>query len=276
MTDDEPGLAPHPTQYADGRNLRARQALHETYGSSGGDWFRWVFDHLPQHDHLAVLELGAGPGRLWARNVDRLPTGWRVVVSDLSNGMRAEAEAALAGRSQFTFAQVDAQDIPFADHAFDAVVANHMLYHVPDLERALSEVRRVLRSGGVFLAATNGADHMKELDELARMALPATLAELAERSDELAGFQLENGAAILGRWFGRVERHDARHPLVVPDPEPLVAYLASIGGLQARLATLGQEQRERLLAVATDLVRTHIERLGPVRITRSSGLFVAS
>ena len=275
MSEPSGGAEPHPTQYADARNLRARQTLHERYGTGGDRWFRWVFDHLPRLSESHVLELGAGQGRLWLENSDRIPEGWTVVISDHSDGMRAEAEAALGGRSCFSFARVDAQDIPFPDDAFDAVVANHMLYHVPDLDCALREVRRVLRPGGVFLAATNGADHMKELDAVARTALPATLAVLAERRDELAGFRLENGREILGRWFDRVERHDAGHPLVVPDAEPLVAYLASVGGLHETLRERDPRERERLLDDAIDRVRDQIARLGPVRITRATGLFVA-
>ena len=269
------GAEPHPTQYADARNLRARQALHERYGTGGGNWFQWIFRHLPELAAARVLELGAGPGRLWVENADRIPEGWSVVVSDLSDGMRAEAEASLGRRPGFSFPCVDAQDIPFAEDAFDAVVANHMLYHVPDLDRALREVRRVLRPGGVFLAATNGADHMKELDEIARTALPVTLAVLAQRRDELAGFRLENGGDILRRWFDRVERHDAGHPLVVPDAEPLVAYLASVGGLHETLRERAPDERQRLLEDATRRVAERIARLGPLRITRATGLFVA-
>ena len=50
----------------------------------------------------------------------------------------------------------DAEDLPFADASYDLVAAMWMLYHVPDLDRALAEVRRVLRPGGHLLAVTNG------------------------------------------------------------------------------------------------------------------------
>jgi ubiquinone/menaquinone biosynthesis C-methylase UbiE len=50
----------------------------------------------------------------------------------------------------FSFAQADAQALPFRDASFDAVIANHMLYHVPDISRSLGEVRRVLKPSGGF------------------------------------------------------------------------------------------------------------------------------
>ena len=45
---------------------------------------------------------------------------------------------------------IDIQQIPYPDGSFDTAIANFMLYHVPDLPRAIGEVRRVLRPGGRF------------------------------------------------------------------------------------------------------------------------------
>jgi ubiquinone/menaquinone biosynthesis C-methylase UbiE len=53
--------------------------------------------------------------------------------------------------------------IPVADDAADIVVAAWMLYHVPDLDAVLREVRRVLRPGGTLVAVTNGAVHKAAL-----------------------------------------------------------------------------------------------------------------
>lgn len=70
------------------------------------------------------------------------------------------------GEKRFVYAVADAQALPFADATFDAVIANHMLYHIPDLPRALAEIRRVLKPAGRFYASTIGREHMHELDEL--------------------------------------------------------------------------------------------------------------
>ena len=50
----------------------------------------------------------------------------------------------------------DVQALPFKDDAFDVVIANHMLYHVPDPDRGVAELARVVHRDGVVLAATNG------------------------------------------------------------------------------------------------------------------------
>ena len=64
---------------------------------------------------------------------------------------------------RFTFEKIDAQSIPYRTDSFDAVIANHMLYHIPDLGKTLSEIRRVLKPEGHLYATTVGLNHMAEL-----------------------------------------------------------------------------------------------------------------
>src|SRR5205823_13608729 len=78
----------------------------------------------------------------------------------------------------------DVQALPFADGEFDLVVAAWMLYHVPDLDRGLAEIARVLRPGGVLVAATNSLQHMQELWDLARRERLAHARTLRSESGE--------------------------------------------------------------------------------------------
>ena len=133
-------------QYQNSGNLDARTNLHRLYSTNPQEWQRWVFDQLGLQPGMRVLECGGGPGWLWRENIDRIPADCQITVSDFSDGMVAEAEAALADSGHdFRFQTVNIEQIPFANNSFDVVVANHMLYHVPNLETALAEVRRVLR-----------------------------------------------------------------------------------------------------------------------------------
>src|SRR4051812_26542914 len=141
-------------QYADGTNLRSRMALHQRFSVNQYPFQRWVLDQLALPAHGRILELGCGPGQLWQQNADRIPAGWRVTLSDFSLGMVREARAGLGAAGAFSFANLDAQVLPFGNAVFDAVVANHMLYHLPDRAQAYGEICRVLRPGGHFFAAT--------------------------------------------------------------------------------------------------------------------------
>src|SRR5438128_5363777 len=109
--------------------------------------------------------------RTWVRtglaldaDISRIPAEWDITLSDFSQGMLDEARQRLReSPHQFVFAVVDAQAIPYPDQVFAAVIANHMLYHVPDRPTALAEIRRVLKPGGHFYASTVGVNHLREL-----------------------------------------------------------------------------------------------------------------
>ena len=149
-------------QYRTAANLAARQRIYQ-YATRDVAWHAWVFQQMrpPLPPDARVLELGCGNGALWRETLDRVPPRWRVTLSDLSAGMLDDARRGLAhGASRFHVARIDAQSIPFADQSFNAVVANHMLYHVPDRPRAYGEIARVLRPGGRLFAAFSRSSTM--------------------------------------------------------------------------------------------------------------------
>lgn len=74
-------------QYQDASNLNARIALHQRFGMARVPWHCWVFDQFTLPPDARVLELGCGPGQLWVQNLDRLPSGWHMTLSDFSLGM---------------------------------------------------------------------------------------------------------------------------------------------------------------------------------------------
>jgi ubiquinone/menaquinone biosynthesis C-methylase UbiE len=141
--------------------------LHRRFSTNPYGWTHWIFDQTDVPPEARVLELGCGPGFLWKNNVKRVSPTWRITLSDLSFGMLCEARANAGNANlQISFAHRGAEALPFGDDTFDAVVANHMLYHVEDRDHAISEVRRVLRPRGTFYAATNGLAHLRELDRI--------------------------------------------------------------------------------------------------------------
>jgi len=247
-------------QYKNAANLNDRIQLHVRFSTNRYDFHMWVFDQLKLAPDSRVLELGCGPGSLWRPNMARIPAGWQITLSDFSPGMLAEARANLAGAHPFAFEQADAQAIPFADASFDAVIANHMLYHVPDRAKAFAEIRRVLRPAGRFYAATNGEEHLSEIYELVHR-FDSTI-DLWNR----VTFRLESGAAELAPFFSHVLLHRYESALIVTKAEPLVAYVASMAD-----ADLTGARR----AAFTQLVEERIAADGAIHITKDTGLFEA-
>ena len=167
-------------QYRDSSNLSARIRLHKLFSTNGYGWHRWVFDHLADLSGDArILELGCGRGDVWTENRDRIPPDWGITLSDLSPGMieNAKIESRMAQGALFDYEVIDAQSIPNPEATFDGVVANHMLYHVPDRAKGIAEIHRVLKPGGLLFAATNGRGNMGALRDMLDTAARAEFDE---------------------------------------------------------------------------------------------------
>lgn len=204
MRSDDPGLV--AAQYATEAGLAARASI---YGG-GFDARDVVIARLRAAAPASVLEVGCGWGEL-AERITR-ETGAAVTAIDLSPRMVELA------RERGVDARVgDVQELPFEDGSFDAVVAAWMLYHVPDLDRAIAEVARVLRPGGIAIAVTNDAHDLAELWELVGR-------DLGER---LLTFRAENGAGHLAAHFARVERIDLEGAVVFADADAIRSYVGS-------------------------------------------------
>jgi SAM-dependent methyltransferase len=209
-----------------------------------------------------ILELGCGTGLLWRAIGDRCSPDWSILLTDFSEGILREARNATSGLAcHFRAAVVDAQAIPVVDRSVDVVVANHMLYHVPDRDRALQEIWRVLVPGGVLHAATIGKDHLRQLDELVAECVPD--APSLRKNTSLFGE--DTGLEQLRRWFPTVRRALFDDELHVTDAAAVAAYVRSTGVARS----LGQSDVERMTAAVQD----EIDRRGAYVLSTRNVLF---
>lgn len=197
-------------QYAGTGNLTTRMAIwHPT--ADGRDPKAECLAAIVDEQPTRYLEVGCGTGA-FAESVAQALPGCEVIATDASHAM-VEASA----NRGLTVRLADITALPLEDASFDVVAALWMLYHVPDLPAALREVRRVLRSGGLFLVATNSDRHLADLKEWAGLPI-----------DPLP-FSAENGPDLLRECFDHVECEVLRTRAIFPDRDALDAYLASMG-----------------------------------------------
>ena len=223
-------------QYESEANLAARKAVYAT--SEGPSALDVAFDAVAEAAPSRVLEVGGGEGELAGRILSEL--GCELVGIEQSERMveiqRAQGIDARLG---------DVQELSFGGEEFDVALAAWMLFHLPDLDRGLAELARVVKPGGRLVAVTNAIDHFQELWDLA--GLDTSLRSFTFRS--------ENGEAALKRHFARIERRDVRG-WVTLDDDGIRGYAESWDDL--RPAAL------RLPLPA------------PLRVSRHSTVFVAS
>lgn len=111
--------------------------------------YQFMYDRIPAViKGKEVLEIATGPGLL-AKHV--APAAERMVATDYSDGMIAEAKKG-EYPDNLTFEVADAASLPYEDDSFDAVLISNALHVMPELEKALKEIDRVLRPGGILIA----------------------------------------------------------------------------------------------------------------------------
>jgi len=257
-------------QYSDAAKLRIRTQTHERFSEGTETFVSDVLNALGLASGQSLLDVGCGDGSWHPRVVAH---GVSIVGVDLMAGMLREASgrgAQLLPRP--TLAQADAQALPFANNHFDHVLCCGVLYHVPDREHALREMRRVLRPGGRAVISTNGADAMRRIYQLHGNAAR----QLGyEPLPLVAGHFTMDDLPLVRSVFPAAERHVLEGALAFPTAEPALRFYATsrIDAIQDRPAD--GSHRARLLPLVRDQIAAIIAAEGVFRVPKSVGWFVA-
>jgi ubiquinone/menaquinone biosynthesis C-methylase UbiE len=149
-----------------------------------------------------ALEIGSGTG-YFSLNLVQLGVIESLTATDISPGMlsRLAATAEALGLDQVATVATEAETLPFEDESFDLVLGHAVLHHIPDLDRAFAEFRRVLRPGGTIVFAGEPSRYGDRLAVLPKRAglvvapawrrLTGSSARLVAEVEESEGHALE-------------------------------------------------------------------------------------
>jgi ubiquinone/menaquinone biosynthesis C-methylase UbiE len=151
-----------------------------TYGQVGPTYFAYFGRRLVKcadlRPGMRVLDVACGRGAVLFAAAEAIGSAGLVTGIDLAHGMveATRSEILQRGLSQVTVQVMDAEHLEFPDATFDAVTCGFALFFLPSLDTALTEFRRVLRSGGRLAVSTWGSpDHRwKWYDDLVRSHRP--------------------------------------------------------------------------------------------------------
>lgn len=252
-------------QYKTDEKFNLRGNLH-SYNINKTDWTNWCFNQMKFPSNAKILELGCGTGDLWYSNSNNIKDDWNITLSDFSKGMLLSAKKKLeAIKHNFIFEEIDAQDIPYKDESFDVIIARHMLYLVPDIEKALSEIKRVLIKGGLFYVTTNSNESMAELNEL----IEKFDSKLGLNNNGMCDrFDMENGHTLLKKYFNEINVDVLEGKIIVDSAEPVVSYKGST--IKGSSILIGQKKQE-----FTEYVKRYIRENGNISITTKACIFKA-
>jgi SAM-dependent methyltransferase len=257
--------------YGTDEHLTVRYQTHERYSFPKVDFHQWVLDAIMWRGDEWVLDVGAGPGNYADQICARIPDG-RLVLGDLSFGMVRQAAQECGGE----VLNFDAQQLPFPDATFDVVLANHMLYHVPHIDRALAEIRRVLRPEGCVVAATNSSiHHLTEFDTLARRACTLLGYPKQKFKPPHSAFSLESGSAMIARYFRAVARYDHPGSFRFNEIDPVLAYIDSTRTLHVfELPT--EIEWDEFMGVMRKQITRLIRAFGELQVQKLAGVLVGT
>lgn len=252
-------------QYKTAENFNLRGNLHSC-NINKTDWSTWCFNHMKIPTKARILELGCGTGDLWSKNSHNINDDWTITLSDFSSGMLSSTKNRLEQLgNDFLYEEINAENIPYKDESFDVVIARHMLYFVPNIEKAISEIKRVLIKGGLFYATTNSRESMAELNELVKnfdCSLGLHNNGMCDR------FDLERGQTLLKKYFDEVNVDILEGKIVVDSAEYVVSYKAST--IKGSLILVGEKKQE-----FTKYVENYINEKGNMSITTKACIFKA-
>lgn len=251
--------------------LRVRHYIHEHYTIPSVDFASWALHYIQWRGDETVLDIGCGPG-VYAQKLQSAYPAITYTGIDFSPGM-------LARHPQVRRVSVaDAQALPYPAGSFDVVMANHMLYHVPDIEQAVLESRRVLKPGGILMAATNSIETMPQLRELYKRAIlvltaPGDTIHLPLPASHR--FTLESGVRLLSRHFYAVARYDLPGRLVFDDPDPLMDYLESTRSLREPQLPSGVTW-DSVMLIIREQIKNQLNYFGEMVVNKLSGVLLAT
>lgn len=229
------------------RQTLAKPDVHERwigdyYTEESRRFFEIEFDEiaavLAKRGKPVVLDAGCGDA---AQSIRLAARGYPVVAVDLSDYVldKARANVAATGLQQMIrFERGNLLDLAIADQSYDCVLCWGVLMHIPEIEKAISELARVLKPNGLLIISEN---NMWSLESLARRAARRLL-----------------GSGVLRRLRGK---DPARLEITEPGAEywrqtdvgPLLCREARISWLLHRLSKYGLVPRRRIAGAFTEL-----------------------
>ena len=232
---------------------------------------------VASHSPSSVLEIAAGTGAVTAEMLRQLPRDVTITATDLNQGMLDVAAEKLADR-RVRLRICDAQDLPFGDESFDAVVCQFGAMFFPDRPTAYREARRVLRKDGVYVLSVWGPIENSPFFAVVHDKVASLF------PDDPPGFFRRTpygyhdaeaiAAALREAGFASVEAQSVTLPSRAPSADDVALALCQGTPLRNEIEQRAPDGLARVTEAAAGALRAHFGS-GPVETTMQAIIFEA-
>lgn len=259
------------TGYEDDSQIIKRKDLYE-FIVPKHNIIQEVINHSSFAQAKTVLDVGCGQGHLLLEAARFNPEA-SFIGFDISPGIFQKTKNQAEQESlPIKFVVGDAQSLRFPNRSFDRILAMHMLYHVPDIEKAVAELSRVLKDDGLLVITANSLESKPTLRQVKKKV--AELLNTNEYPDVDLRFNIKSGLGLVKRFFPEVHLFSYRSVLELTDPEPYVNYFDSTRDFWS--PSPNDEQWIQSLELVHQIVQKKIEEDGVFKEPNVFGILVAS
>ena len=248
------------SQYLTSTAFETRLRFFAKYSTSQTTWYEWVWNTISSEFRCdsRILEIGCGKGSLWQdRKIDK---SMDIYLTDISYGMLEDIHIQ-GSESDYYLIQMDGVKSSFRSKSFDIIIANHMMYHVPNRIHLIHEFDRLLSSDGMLFISTYDIRHLSELFTLVNAYEPTL-----EYGNRPYPFSLEDGVSALNTLFDNIEVQIYEDSLVVDNATDIMIYILTTPKMMKKLNS--KSMRDEL----HEYFNAHIRENGPLIITANQGI----
>jgi len=207
--------------YVSGNILEAKLSIHDKYSSVFIDTTGEIIEALSLRGNEKLLDIGCGTGRFFQELRQRGHRGFLVGVDISVGGFRQEDK-----KRQTFLIQASGLNLPVASHSFNLVTSLHTLSHIQEMGLLMNEIKRVLASGGLFLATANSLLNYPHVKEFRNRVFKNR--GWGKPSFTTNVFNVENADNILGQYWREVNTRVVEGELKIPVDEFVKYFAANI------------------------------------------------
>ncbi|MBE0699569.1 MAG: class I SAM-dependent methyltransferase [Anaerolineaceae bacterium] len=255
-------------------DLQTRIDIHGKYG--GRDIDQWMLDLLQLKKGSQILDVGCGSGKQCFSYHKTLQGEAEIHGGDVNAELLAQARAANAKiGSPIHFREVNFnQTFPFESDQFDLVSCCFAIYYAENIPFTISEMRRVLKTGGRLFSSGPMPTNKQLFCDIIREATGKTIPPMPGSSR----YSTEIYAAMQAQ-FSSVEMHIFENPLTFDTVEPFIAYTRASLAEDRKLWTglfSGKDDFNRVMEQITAAAARRLAQDGKLVMTKVVGGFIAT